>query len=213
MYFSCADLCSVSGGAGVVTLAPHCPSLAAAGKASGGGGGKQEGGEGGAGPAGAGRRHRALFAVGGPVEDGPGRLPYIDGCTDTLLVAPVRMGAPCLNHLHFPGGVRQTGHTHPSGRSGLVLSGSGTCVIDAGTEGGGGPAGSRIPLTPGTAFVIPAGAPHAFETAEGGSLDVVAFHPDSDFGPTATDHPMVNRTIVNGVPASQIAAIQTTDDE
>jgi hypothetical protein len=43
----------------------------------------------------------------------------------------------------------------------------------------------------GTAFVIPAGAVHSFNTAEGETLDVFAFHPDSDFGPTGTDHPVL----------------------
>ena len=36
---------------------------------------------------------------------------------------------------------------------------------------------------------------------------VVAFHPDSDFGPTHEVHPMINRTIVEGVPASQLNSI------
>jgi hypothetical protein len=40
-------------------------------------------------------------------------------------------------------------------------------------------------------------------------LDVFAFHPDSDFGPAADDHPMVNRTVVGGVPASLLPGIQT----
>ena len=31
-----------------------------------------------------------------------GRLSYIDGCTDTLLISPPRKGDACLNHLHFP---------------------------------------------------------------------------------------------------------------
>ena len=28
-----------------------------------------------------------------------------------------------------------------------------------------------------------------------GFLDVIAWHPDSDFGPTDQDHPMINRTL------------------
>ena len=42
-------------------------------------------------------------------------------------------------------------------------------------------------------------------------MDVVAFHPDSDTGPQPDDHPMVNRTIVDGVSATNIAAIRTKD--
>ena len=74
---------------------------------------------------------------------------------------------------------------------------------------GGGGGDVRAPLEPGTIFVIPSDAPHAFETADGDALDVIAFHPDSDFGPTPTNHPMVNRTIVDGVSAARIPEIQT----
>src|SRR5262249_1619789 len=42
-----------------------------------------------------------LRQIGGPLEM-EGRLQYIDGCTDTLLVCPPRLGEPCLNHLHIP---------------------------------------------------------------------------------------------------------------
>jgi hypothetical protein len=38
---------------------------------------------------------------------------------------------------------------------------------------------------------------------------VVAYHPDSDYGPTHEAHPMINRTVVRGVPASQIESIHT----
>lgn len=38
--------------------------------------------------------HQAFFLIGGPVES-KGRLKYIDGCTDSLLVSPIRMGDPC----------------------------------------------------------------------------------------------------------------------
>lgn len=145
--------------------------------------------------------HQAMFAIGGPVEDGHGRLSYIDGCTDSLLLAPAVKGAPCLNHLHFPAGVVQTQHTHPSGRSGVVIRGKGTCVC--GTDG------VRQPLEPGTAFVIPTNVVHAFETTNDEELDVIAFHPDSDFGPSADNHPMINRTMVEGVSASKIESIQT----
>jgi len=40
-------------------------------------------------------------------------------------------------------------------------------------------------------------------------MDVIAFHPDSDFGATDIDHPMINRTIVDGVSANQIEEIRT----
>ena len=71
--------------------------------------------------------HRAMFSMGGPLEEN-GRLAYIDGCTDSLLLSPAIKGAPCLNHLHFPPSILQTQHTHPSGRSGIVVRGRGTCI-------------------------------------------------------------------------------------
>ena len=63
------------------------------------------------------------FMLGGPIERA-GRLRYIDGCTDSLLIPPWRMGEACLNHLHIPAGTKQTMHTHPSDRIGVVFKGS-----------------------------------------------------------------------------------------
>lgn len=194
MYFSCPGSCRVEGGCGFVAVSPHNPSHP---------------------------EYRALFAIGGPVDaDGlgndsvlMGRLPYIDGCTDTLLIAPVVKGAACLNHLHFPPGIAQTHHTHPSGRVGMVIAGSGVCVTkrplrdDEDVDDG--PKTDETPLKPGTVFVIPTDVVHAFRTSQSDTLDVIAFHPDSDFGATPQDHPMVNRTIVNGVSASKMPSIQT----
>ena len=139
---------------------------------------------------------RGFFQLAGPAEE-RGRLRYIDGCTDSLLIAPQVRGEPCLNHLHFPPGVEQTFHTHPSFRAGLVLRGHGHCDGDG-----------RVPLLAGDAFLIPADARHRFVTTDS-SMDVIAFHPDSDFGPTHDDHPMVNRTMVDGVSARHLASIRT----
>jgi hypothetical protein len=133
--------------------------------------------------------YRGVFGLGGPVEP-VGRLRYIDGCTDSLLVPPVMMGDPCLNALYFPPGIVQTEHTHPSIRVGLVAAGSGECITPD----------ARFALLAGQVFVITAESPHCFTTA-GGEMVVIAYHPDSDFGPTDEEHPMVNRTIVGGVPA------------
>ena len=130
--------------------------------------------------------YRGFFHVGGPVEE-QGRLRYIDGCTDSLLVPPVLKGDACLNLLHVPPGTDQTAHTHPSVRVGLIVEGEGHCET---------PHGNR-PLLPGTVFVLPAGELHSFHTNER-SLTIVAYHPDSDFGPTHDEHPMVNRTIIGG---------------
>lgn len=129
-------------------------------------------------------RYRGLRQFGGPLER-LGRLRYIDGCTDTVLVAPPRRGEACLNHLHIPAGTPQTAHTHPSVRIGIIARGRGECVTG----------GVRHALEAGLGWVIPTGVRHAFHTGDD-SLDVMAWHPDSDTGPMDDDHPMINRTIV-----------------
>lgn len=128
-----------------------------------------------------------MNAMGGPIET-MGRLRYIDGCSDTLLCAPPLQGDPCLNLLHFPPGIDQTDHTHPSARAGMVARGNGVCVL-----------GERIvPLTAGIIFYIAKDCVHKFRTGQD-TLDVIAYHPDSDWGPTHEAHPMINRTWVDGV--------------
>lgn len=121
-----------------------------------------------------------------------GRLKYIDGCTDTLLIAPPKLGDPCLNLLHFPPGITQTKHTHPSNRVGMIASGRGRCVTPHG----------NVDLLPGVVFVIPKDAEHSFETVEE-EMRVIAWHPDTDSGPSDESHPMLDRTIVGGVSAGQ----------
>jgi hypothetical protein len=128
--------------------------------------------------------YRGLRQIGGPLE-AEGRLRYIDGCSDTLLVCPPLLGEPCLNHLHIPAHTCQSIHTHPSVRIGAILKGRGECHTPQGV----------FPLQPGLAWYIPTGCLHSFVTTES-SLDVVAWHPDSDFGPTHENHPMINRTIL-----------------
>jgi quercetin dioxygenase-like cupin family protein len=134
--------------------------------------------------------YRGLLQIGGPLE-GAGRLRYIDGCSDTLLVCAALVGEPCLNHLHLPPGIAQTEHTHPSERIGIILRGRGVCRTP----------GREVELRPGMFWHIPTGCRHSFHT-QAESLDVIAWHPDSDFGPSHDAHPMVNRTIVDGVPAN-----------
>src|SRR5262249_47328547 len=97
--------------------------------------------------------HCGFFHVGGPIEP-TGRLRYIDGCTDSLLIPPVLRGDPCLNLLHLPPSTRQTPHTHPSLRIGLVVRGTGRCMTPMGA----------VALAPGLAFVLRAGAVHCFHT-------------------------------------------------
>lgn len=131
-----------------------------------------------------------------------GRLRYIDGCTDSLLISPVKLGDPCLNLLYFPANTDQTMHTHPSNRIGMILSGNGVCVTedDRGT--------TRTPLQPGMLFCIHTGGFHKFQTFDS-HMRVLAYHPDSDYGPTDETHPMINRTMVGGISASKLPTLHT----
>lgn len=140
---------------------------------------------------------RGMFQLGGPIED-RGRLAYIDGCNDTLLIGPLVKGDPCLNHLHFPAGIRQTSHTHPTVRIGIVAKGRGICVTPEET----------YDLTPGLCWCLPVGGEHCFFT-DAETMDIIAWHPDSDTGPWRDDHPMVNRTYVGGQSAVGIEEIRT----
>jgi quercetin dioxygenase-like cupin family protein len=130
------------------------------------------------------KRYRGMKAAGGPLED-TGRLRYIDGCSDTGLIGPIKQGDPCLNHLHFPPGIVQTMHTHPSVRIGLVARGRGICRAPTGD----------FAMEQGDVFVIPTGALHGF-TTEGDTMDIIAFHPDSQVGPTDERHQMLEATLL-----------------
>lgn len=138
-----------------------------------------------------------LNTIGGPVEN-TGRLAYIDGCTDTLLIGPPVLGDPCFNLLHFPKQINQTMHTHPSLRCGITLSGKGVARFPDG----------EVPLLPGDCWFLETGGQHAFYTNDS-ELLVTAWHPDTDTGPTHHDHPMLNKTIVDGVSAKHLQHIKT----
>ena len=138
---------------------------------------------------------RPLTMVGGPIE-ASGRLKYISGCTDTLLVAPPRKGDPCFNALFFPPATNQQSHTHPSIRVGIVASGKG--IAEFGD--------CQAPLLPGDIFVIPVDEQHRFCTTDE-SMVIIAYHPDSDCGPVDDDHPMINRTIID------VQSFATTDNQ
>lgn len=124
-----------------------------------------------------------------------GRLAYIDGCSDTILCAPPRQGDPVFNHLHFPRGVLQSVHTHPSIRLGIVARGEGTAYGPRPAPAAGQSREWQEELAEGCVFLLHAHEAHAFRTTESGRpMDVIAFHPDSDWGPTDGGHPMLNRT-------------------
>ncbi len=141
--------------------------------------------------------YEGMFSVGGPIEK-LGRLRYIDGCSDTVLVGPPVKGDPCMNFLRIPANIDQTAHTHPTIRVGMIIDGKGYCQTDK----------EKLDLVPGKMFVLHANQIHSFHTQDEG-LRIVIYHPDSDSGPSHDDHPMVNRTIVGGISASGIAEIRT----
>ena len=93
----------------------------------------------------------------------------------------------------------QTEHTHPSNRSGGIARGSGLCITPYG----------EVPLVPGLIFHIPYNGKHRFKTDANSELDVIAYHPDSDWGPTDTEHPMVNRTLVDGSKVDNSVGVHT----
>jgi hypothetical protein len=140
---------------------------------------------------------RAISLIGGPIEE-RGRLRYIDGCSDTVLASPPVAGNPCLNHLHFPCDITQTQHVHPSMRVGINARGGGHCSTSRG----------MLSLHRGLIFVISARTVHGFQTCAE-TMDVIAYHPDSDHGPRDEDHPMINRTLVNGQKLDNTAKTNT----
>lgn len=118
-----------------------------------------------------------------------GRLSYIDGCTDSLLIYPPRLGDPSLNLLYFPPGIDQTRHLHPSIRVGCVISGQGQSDVwkDGQLQ--------TVPLTTGQNFCLEENEQHRFRTTDS-HMRVIAWHPDGDWGPTDHNHSMLNRTYI-----------------
>ncbi len=134
--------------------------------------------------------YRGLNTFGGPTEN-MGRLRYIDGCSSTVLIAPPKKGDPCFNYLYIPAGINQTAHTHPTLRVGYILEGNGIIKLEDKT----------LVLQENSFFCLPPDMLHSFHTNKE-SLKIVIYHPDSEVGPSDEEHPMLNRTIVDGIPAN-----------
>ena len=144
--------------------------------------------------------YRGMNVVG--VLQPDGRLNYINGAKDTQLFGPLRYGEPVCNALYMTPGIHQTMHTHPSTRAGIIVAGKAYCETPA----------AKHALEPGVIFYLPTNGRHKFRTDETNKpLTLFAWHPDSDFGPKDEDHPMLNRTIVEGVSAKadELAEIRT----
>jgi len=116
-----------------------------------------------------------------------GRLAYIDGCSDTSLLPPARYGDANLNYLHFPPNIDQTQHLHPDIRMGIVLAGSGIAWQHEKWE---------KKMVAGAMFCLEESEIHSFKTKES-FMDVVAWHPTSNTGPTDENHAMISRTYIN----------------
>jgi hypothetical protein len=141
--------------------------------------------------------YQGMFSIGGAIEP-MGRFAYLDGGTNSLLIPPLTLGDPCLHAMYFPPGVDQTLHTHPSYRIGIIVAGE--AEIETPED--------VISVETGTLFLIHANSLHKFRTSDK-HLTVVVFHPDSDTGFTHRDNPMLRRTMVGGVSATQLPQIQT----
>jgi quercetin dioxygenase-like cupin family protein len=115
-----------------------------------------------------------------------GNLSYIDGGTNTTAVNPGRLGDPVVNYVHFPAGMKQTLHTHPSHRVGMVLKGQGLIELD----------NSEFPLQQGDVFFMQRNVLHNFMCPYNEDVVLFVFAPDSGTGPTDEVNPLKIRTYV-----------------
>ncbi len=118
---------------------------------------------------------------------GMGNLSYMDGGTNTTAVNPGRLGDPVINYVHFPAGMYQTLHTHPSHRIGIVLKGSGGIELDE---------KKVFDLKQGDVFFMQRNVLHNFMCPYGEDVVLFVFAPDSGTGPTDEVNPLKIRTYV-----------------
>jgi len=117
---------------------------------------------------------------------GMGNLSYIDGGTNTTAVNPGRLGDPVINYVHFPAGMQQTLHTHPSHRVGIVLKGTGKVELDD----------REFLLKQGDVFFLQRNVLHNFMCPYNEDVVLFVFAPDSGTGPTDEVNPLKIRTYV-----------------
>ncbi len=120
----------------------------------------------------------------------PGALSYVDGCSNTNVIPPIRNGDPCLNYLYIPPGTNQSVHLHPSVRIGIITGGKGFAKYFSENKE------LKIELYEGVKFVLPRMMRHSFITTDS-HLSVAVFHPDSAGGPVDEANPMRLRTLFN----------------
>lgn len=115
-----------------------------------------------------------------------GNLSYMDGGTNTTAINPGRLGDPVINYVHFPAGMQQTLHTHPSHRVGMVLKGHGKIELDNGD----------FELNQGDVFFMQRNVLHNFMCPYSEDVILFVFAPDSGTGPTDEVNPLKIRTYV-----------------
>ena len=115
-----------------------------------------------------------------------GNLSYMDGGTNTTAVNPGRLGDPVVNYVHFPAGMYQTLHTHPSHRVGMVLKGNGQIELDD---------KEMFDIKEGECFFMQRNVLHNFITDQEPVI-LFVFAPDSGTGPTDEVNPLKIRTYV-----------------
>lgn len=115
-----------------------------------------------------------------------GNLSYMDGGTNTTAVNPGRLGDPVINYVHFPAGMKQTLHTHPSHRIGMILKGRGLVELDD----------SEFPLNSGDVFFMQRNVLHNFMCPYNEDVVLFVFAPDSGTGPTDEVNPLKIRTYI-----------------
>lgn len=115
-----------------------------------------------------------------------GNLSYMDGGTNTTAVNPGRLGDPVVNYVHFPAGMEQTLHTHPSHRVGMVLKGQGLVELND----------SKFPLEQGDVFFLQRNVLHNFTCPYDQDVILFVFAPDSGTGPTDEVNPLKIRTYI-----------------
>jgi len=103
-----------------------------------------------------------------------GGLSYMDGGTNSTALHPNRCGEPVVNYVHFPAGMVQTLHTHPSHRIGLVLQGNGRIELNN---------KKFFAVEEGSAFFMQRNELHNFITDDEPVI-LFVFAPDSGTGPT-----------------------------
>jgi quercetin dioxygenase-like cupin family protein len=144
-------------------------------------------------------RFQGCFQIGGAAHP-IGRLHHLHGGNLNLLLPPIYVEDPCLLALHFPAQIGQDMHYHESDRIVTLLAGNGG-YCDTPSQG-------RTYLQPGQTYRIPAKVAHRLVSEEE-DLHLLIFHPNSSIGFSDRNHPMLRRTMVEGVSAMHLPAIQT----